>query len=61
LLCSNSDNVEIAKETHAELLANKTDSQTAKGGARHRQKRDVGTVAAYYIEIMFVLDHTVFD
>ena len=63
LLCSNSDNVEIAKEAHADLLANKTDIETATGAARHRHKRDVtaDTVAAYYVEIMFVLDHTIFD
>ena len=50
----------MAKEKHATFNADMNESKMSKGEAKHRQKRDT-TVAAYYVEIMFVLDHTIYD
>ncbi|KAI0232830.1 hypothetical protein LSAT2_016875, partial [Lamellibrachia satsuma] len=54
------DYVEVAKEKHATFKADMNESKMSKGEAKRRQKRDT-TVAAYYVEIMFVLDHTIYD
>ena len=54
------DYFDVAKEKNVTVNANTSDRKTTKGEDKHRQKRDT-TVTAYYVEIMFVLDHTIYD